>query len=341
MRGTTRRRAIAAGAVAAVALGATGIASMSASASDGDSAAKGKTAKIKMRADCQEEGPLLQRSEAGRSGTELKIVNKTDPNKVGPHTFTLIKQNRLPDTSKEVKACENLELAVCVNAFKAHEVEPDDVRGGQAQVDVGRKGWDKSFGKTGDSWFTADRRASRSRGRSRPTTARPSTTSAWSTPSCRARSRSSSRDRVLTGGREDGDGTRREPTLPAGTRLSRRRLLLTAAGGAAALAAPTPLLRGGPARSVAASASAPLPVPVGAADPPGPHRRRHRPADRRGGDPGPAGPADEDVDVRRRLSGADDPPPDRRDDPGHLPAPAPEGGGRADGPPPRRPQQLR
>ena len=66
-------------------------------------------------------------------GTKLEIVNKTSPSKVGPHTFTLIKQNRLPSTKAEIKDCEKLKLAVCVNAFKAHEVDPNDVRGQQAE----------------------------------------------------------------------------------------------------------------------------------------------------------------------------------------------------------------
>src|SRR6185503_5092137 len=80
--------------------------------------------------------------------------NKTSPSKVGPHTFTLIKQNRLPSTKQEVKDCEKLKLAVCVNAFKAHEVDPNTFEVNRPNVEVGKKGWDKSFGKTGDSWFT-------------------------------------------------------------------------------------------------------------------------------------------------------------------------------------------
>ncbi len=154
MRGRTKLRAIAAGAVVAASVGAIGVASISASAAD--RAGSAGTAKIKMEvkgkgknADLFFSGP-----KEIEKGAKLKIVNKTSPSKVGPHTFTLIKKNRLPKTKKDIKACENLELAVCMNGAKAHEVDLQTFQVNRPKVEVGKKGWDQSFGKIGDSWFT-------------------------------------------------------------------------------------------------------------------------------------------------------------------------------------------
>ena len=140
---------------AVVAVGAGGIAAIGASASDAGKAGGGHVAKIKMEvkgkgkhADLFFQGPNKV-----EKGSKLKIINKTLPSKVGPHTFTLVKQNRLPKSKKAIKDCENLKLAVCVNAFKAHEVDPNTFEVNKPKVEVGKKGWDKSFGKTGDSVF--------------------------------------------------------------------------------------------------------------------------------------------------------------------------------------------
>ena len=126
-----------------------------------------------------------------KKGQKLEIVDKTAPSKVGPHTFTLIKKNRLPKSKKDIKACENGKLAVCANAIKAHKVDfsvnPPAVN--KPRVEVGRKGWDAALGRP------ATRSSSRlpaatTPGGCPPTQGRRSTTSAWSIPSCRGRSRS-------------------------------------------------------------------------------------------------------------------------------------------------------
>lgn len=149
----TRMRC-AAVASAAVAVGAGGVAAMSASAAGSGKAGGNDVTKIKMEAkgkgkntDLFFEGPKKV-----EKGTKLKIVNKTNPGKIGPHTFTLVKQNRLPDGNKQIKKCEQLQLALCVNVGKAHEFDPQTQTINKPKVEVGRKGWDKSFGKTGDSW---------------------------------------------------------------------------------------------------------------------------------------------------------------------------------------------
>ncbi len=38
-------------------------------------------------------------------GVDLQIVNKTDPNKIGPHTFTLVAKSELPRGRDELKKC--------------------------------------------------------------------------------------------------------------------------------------------------------------------------------------------------------------------------------------------
>jgi hypothetical protein len=150
---------------AVVAVGAGGIAAIGASASDAGKAGGGHVAKIKMEvkgkgkhADLFFQGPNKV-----EKGSKLKIINKTLPSKVGPHTFTLVKQNRLPKSKKAIKDCENLKLAVCVNAFKAHEVDPNTFEVNKPKVEVGRKGWDKSFGRTGDSVFLGSQGAHNTR----------------------------------------------------------------------------------------------------------------------------------------------------------------------------------
>lgn len=151
----TALKAVAAG-VAIAALGTGGMAAMSASASDPAKARSGPVAKIKMEASGKGRNTELffTGPKEVEKGTKLEIVNKTNPGKVGPHTFSLVKQNRLPDTKKEIKACEKLELAVCVNGAKAHEVDLMTFEVNRPKVEVGKKGWDQSFGKIGDSWYT-------------------------------------------------------------------------------------------------------------------------------------------------------------------------------------------
>lgn len=88
------------------------------------------------------------------AGTKLEIVNLTDPQEVGPHTFSLVKRSALPETKEEVKGCEKKLEGACGKIFKAHKVNFEKETVGKLNVDAGGKGWDTSFGKKGDSWFT-------------------------------------------------------------------------------------------------------------------------------------------------------------------------------------------
>lgn len=95
------------------------------------------------------EGP--ERIEAG---AKLKIVNRTNPEKVGPHTFTLIKKRFLPEGRKEAKSCFD-PGHICEPIAVAHEVDFDTEEVNKPHVEIGKKGWDKSFTmkKAGDSEF--------------------------------------------------------------------------------------------------------------------------------------------------------------------------------------------
>lgn len=113
-----------------------------------------KAAVVKMKAS-KKKGPYFTGPATVEAGQELKIVNKTAPDQVGPHTFTLIKKGDIPTSRKEMKACENLDpKSVCSDIATAHEFDPQTFHINKPDVDVGKTGWDKSFGNTGDSWYT-------------------------------------------------------------------------------------------------------------------------------------------------------------------------------------------
>ena len=93
-------------------------------------------------------------------GENLRVVNTTDPQQVGPHTFSLTKQNLIPSNGNEAKACGKLEKdTVCDNIAKAHEVNLQNGRVGKKFVDSGKEGCNLLFrdqGQKGDSWYTEE-----------------------------------------------------------------------------------------------------------------------------------------------------------------------------------------
>lgn len=90
------------------------------------------------------------------AGQTLTIVNNTRPRQIGPHLFSLVKPNALPETRKEIKACAKLESRVCKRIFKAHKVNPETFEVKKDNVHNGVRGWDAMFSNTadGDSWYT-------------------------------------------------------------------------------------------------------------------------------------------------------------------------------------------
>ena len=138
------------GAFAAVtALGATGVATIGASASAKQAGDEG-TAEIKIVStgkDLLFEGPRTI-----ASGSKLKILNTTDPREHGPHSFTLFEKGLVPKDKQEIKDCFKFKSEVCLDVAKAHKVDFKKEKVGKPSVDVGKRGWDTAFGKKGDSW---------------------------------------------------------------------------------------------------------------------------------------------------------------------------------------------
>ena len=93
-------------------------------------------------------------------GSQLRIVNNTNSQEVGPHTFSLTKKNLIPSNANEARDCGRLEKeTVCDNIAKAHEVNLQNGNVGKKFVDSGKEGWNLLFrdqGKKGDSWYTEE-----------------------------------------------------------------------------------------------------------------------------------------------------------------------------------------
>jgi hypothetical protein len=82
---------------------------------------------------------------------KLKIINQTDPQKIGPHTFSMVKQRFIPQTHKEINNCGH-KGHICRKIFHWHK------NGKLNPVEVGRHGWDVegTLRRKGDSWFTGN-----------------------------------------------------------------------------------------------------------------------------------------------------------------------------------------
>jgi hypothetical protein len=91
------------------------------------------------------------------TGEELKVINQTDPHKVGPHTFSLVTQGSLPKTPKAQKVCFT-KNHICKAIAKWHGVKGNGpVKENPAEA--GAAGWD-TLGTVkikGDSWFTGNK----------------------------------------------------------------------------------------------------------------------------------------------------------------------------------------
>jgi hypothetical protein len=141
--------------VAVCALGAAfGIASL-ASASSASHAKKAVTVKRVFIRGHTFSGPHRLRFAAPnsiRAHDKLKIINQTDPSKVGPHTFSMVKEKFIPQTNKEIRHCGD-KGHICRHIFHWHK------NGKVNPVDVGKHGWDVegTLKRKGDSWFTGEK----------------------------------------------------------------------------------------------------------------------------------------------------------------------------------------
>jgi plastocyanin len=87
-------------------------------------------------------------------GEKLTVVNTTKIQQIGPHTFSLVKPAALPKTAKKAKACGEKLKGICGKIARAHKFDPKTQKINKPDLDVGGKGWNTSFGRKGDSWYT-------------------------------------------------------------------------------------------------------------------------------------------------------------------------------------------
>jgi hypothetical protein len=91
------------------------------------------------------------------AGEELKVVNRSNPKQIGPHTFSLVTQASLPKTQKARRSCF-ANGNICRKIALWHGVKGNGpVK--ENPVDAGNPGWDMLGSKSveGDSWFTGNK----------------------------------------------------------------------------------------------------------------------------------------------------------------------------------------
>jgi hypothetical protein len=93
------------------------------------------------------------------AGEELAVLNQTNPKQVGPHTFSLVTKGSLPKTPKARQTCFTPKH-ICMAIAKWHGTNGNGPVT-KNPVKAGVDGWDTlgSITKTGDSWFTGEKKA--------------------------------------------------------------------------------------------------------------------------------------------------------------------------------------
>lgn len=95
-----------------------------------------------------------------QSGDTLRVVNKTSPRRVGPHTFSLVTRSSLPKTRGARRSCF-APGHICREIAKWHGSN-GNTPPSKNPAKAGQPGWDQ-MGTTsvnGDSWFTGQRNQS-------------------------------------------------------------------------------------------------------------------------------------------------------------------------------------
>jgi len=92
------------------------------------------------------------------AGSDLEVLNQTNPHQVGPHTFSLVTKGSLPKTSKAIRSCFTPKH-ICMSIAKWHGTNGNGPVT-KNPVKVGLDGWDTlgSLSKKGDSWFTGEKK---------------------------------------------------------------------------------------------------------------------------------------------------------------------------------------
>jgi hypothetical protein len=91
-------------------------------------------------------------------GEELRVVNKTNPSMVGPHTFSLVTKGSLPKTAKQRKTCFT-PGHICLAIAEWQHFNPKTEKVGLQLAEAGAEGWSTmgSVKKEGDSWFSGEK----------------------------------------------------------------------------------------------------------------------------------------------------------------------------------------
>ena len=91
------------------------------------------------------------------AGSYLTIDNKTKPQQVGPHTFSLVTKNSIPKTKPARKKCFT-PGHICKAIAKWHGVKGNGPVS-ENPAEAGAAGWDTEGSKKvkGDSWFTGNK----------------------------------------------------------------------------------------------------------------------------------------------------------------------------------------
>jgi hypothetical protein len=103
------------------------------------------------------QGPKFVGPDTIISGSDLRIINLTDPEEAGPHTFSLVKKSALPTTENQREQCGSFHL-VCKQIRKAHGLLRRDFVAENPDIDNGAEGWDAKFDgddDEGDSVYLA------------------------------------------------------------------------------------------------------------------------------------------------------------------------------------------
>lgn len=91
-----------------------------------------------------------------REGRRLRVENRTRAQRIGPHTFSLVKASEVPKTRREQRRCFRGDN-VCVRIAIAHEFDFQTGEVSKPVVERGKPGWDKAFGRRGDSFYSETR----------------------------------------------------------------------------------------------------------------------------------------------------------------------------------------
>lgn len=94
------------------------------------------------------------------AGDVLKVKNKTNPRKIGPHTFSLVKEKDIPVSDDRIKACARKFVKICGAIVKWHKVDLETGLVGKNPVSAAKDGWDQlgSLNRKGDSWVSEKRK---------------------------------------------------------------------------------------------------------------------------------------------------------------------------------------